>query len=337
MILVTGGTGLLGSHLLYLLSSSGKKVRAIKRPCSNTNSVKKIFAYYSANAEELFQKIEWLEGDVLDIYSLIEAMEGVDHVYHCAAEVSFSGKEIESMKKINVEGTANVVNACLDRNLKKLCHVSSIAALGKTSTKQITEDTPWKTNYKVSKYSLSKYSAEREAWRGIAEGLNVIIVNPSVIIGPGNWNKGSSNMFTGSFKGIKYYTEGSTGFVDVRDVAKAMVKLMESEIKNERFIISGENSKYKDFFDLVHDNFEKPKPSIQAGKLLSDFAWIASKLSSYLTGKSPLITKETARAAHNQHHFSNEKIKEALGFEFIPLSKTVKETCEFFLKDLQKS
>lgn len=335
MILVTGGTGLLGSHLLYLLTSTDKKVRAIKRAKSNLDSVKKTFAYYSENAEELFQKIEWVEGDVLDIYSLIEAMKGVEHVYHCAAEVSFSGEEIESMKRINVEGTANVVNACLDRNIKKLCHVSSIAALGKTSVKQITEDTPWKTNYKVSNYSLSKYSAEREAWRGIAEGLDTIIVNPSVIIGPGNWNKGSSNMFTGSFKGIKYYTEGSTGFVDVRDVAKAMAQLMESEIKNERFIISGQNSTYKDFFDLVHDNFEKQKPSIKAGKLLSNFAWIASKFSSYLTGKNPLITKETARAAHDQHHFSNEKIKEVLGFEFTPLSKTVKETCEFFLKDIQ--
>ena len=334
MIFVTGGTGLLGSHLLYDLVLSGKKVRALKRPDSNLSAVKKIFAFYSPDDSSLFDQVEWVEGDVLDVYSLSEAMDGVEQLYHCAAVVSFDPKEVEQMLKINIEGTANVMNIALEKGIKKAGHVSSIATLsGNHARGIITEENTWKNSARNSNYSISKYSAEREAWRAAEEGLNIIIINPSVIIGPGNWEKSSSNMFTAAFKGIKYYTPGITGFVDVRDVSKCMIRLMDSSIKNERFIVSSENYAYKDFFDLAHDLFDKRRPYKEAGPLLSAIAWRLEKVRSRVAGSSSLITKETFRAAHSKQFFSNEKIKKTIGIEFIPVMQSIKETCAFFLRN----
>lgn len=334
MILVTGGTGLLGSHLLYDLVKSGKQVRAIKRSGSDLSATRKVFAYYSNT--DLFSKIEWVDGDVLDVFSLLAAMDDVDHVYHCAAMVSFNEEEHGQMLKVNVEGTSNMVNAALEKKINKFCHVSSIAALGRNlSAKEVTEDTFWKSSPNNSVYSISKYGAEREVWRAVQEGLNVVIVNPSLIIGPGNWTKSSSNMFTTAYKGLKYYTGGITGVVDVRDVSGAMIRLMKSEIKNERFIVSAENAGYKDFFDLAAENFGKKKPFIKVNPFLSRLAWRILSIKSMATGKASIITKETARAAHQKNEFSNQKIKTVLGIDFIPLEQSVKETCKLFLRDLK--
>lgn len=336
MILVTGGTGLLGSHLLYDLVKSGKKVRALKRSSSKLSDVQRTFYYYTKDAEQLFSAIEWVDGDVLDIFSLLDAMEGVDEVYHCAAIVSFSKKNQEELLKVNIDGTANVVNAALEKGIKKFCHVSSIATLGKAEGEnEISEDTFWKSSPENTLYSISKYGAEREVWRGVQEGLNAIVVNPSIIIGPGNWKKGSSNLFHTAYNGNKYYTHGATGFVDVRDVAKAMIDLMESTIKNERFIISSENIPYQYFFDLVHKDLGIRKPYLKAGKTLSEIIWRIEKVRSFITGLDPLITKETARTAHKKSSFSNKKIRELLGFNFIPMEQSIKDTCKLFLQDMQ--
>lgn len=337
MILVTGGTGLLGAHLLHDLVRSGKKVRALKREGSSLENVKNTFHYYSDNADGLFSTVEWKNGDVLDIFSLTESMEGVTEVYHCAAKVSFNPKDQAEMLKINIEGTANVINACLERGINKVCHVSSVAALGRPEdNSSTTEETFWKSSPLNSMYSISKYAAEREAWRGVQEGLNVIIVNPSIIVGPGNWNNGSSNMIKSSHKGMRFYTEGLSGFIDVRDVVRSMIELMESEIKNEGFILSSENSSYKRFFELSHDNFKKKRPFLKATKLLGEIAWRMENLRSWVLGSNPLLTKETARAAHAKNHFSSIKIKTILKKEFISLEQSVKDTCDLYLKDLVK-
>ena len=334
MVLVTGGTGLLGSHLLYDLVLSGTKVRAIKRPNSNLLPVKKIFTLYAPGDSGLFDRIEWVNGDVLDVYSLSEAMDGIEQLYHCATIVSFNLKDRAQMLKTNIEGTANVMNMALEKGIKKALHVSSIAALGRYHTKgMITEENGWKASSLNSYYSISKYSAEREAWRATEEGLNTIIINPSIIIGPGNWEKSSANMFASAYKGIKYYASGVCGFVDVRDVSKCMIGLMNISIANERFIISSENYSYKDFFDLAHDFFGTRKPYKQAGPLLSGIAWRLEKLRNGLTGSSSLITRETVHAAHSKQFFSNEKIKKTLGIEFIPVGQSINETCAFFLRD----
>jgi len=336
MILVTGGTGLVGTHLLYDLTRSGKQVRALKRANSNIANVKKVFTYYTNNADDLLKKIEWVDADLLDVYTILDAMESVTEVYHCAAMVSFDSKDEMEMMKINIEGTANTVNAALEKGIKKFCHVSSIAALGRAENGALTtEETFWKSSPENSNYSLSKYGAEREVWRAAEEGLNVVIVNPSLIIGGGNWQQSSSNMFSKAYKGIKFYTDGGTGIIDVRDVSALTIKLMESAISNQRFLLIAENTTFKYYFDLIHEAFGRSKPSIKAGKFLSGFAWRAEKIRSLFTGTTPLITKETARSAHRVSRFSNEKILKLFsGYKFIPLEKSVKDTCELFLKDI---
>lgn len=336
MILVTGGTGLVGSHLLYDLAKTGKKVKALKRAGSDTKVVLKTFSYYSDQAKELFAHIEWVEGDIMDYFSLLEALKDVTEIYHCAAKVSFSPKDQETMLKTNVEGTANMVNAALEKGIRKFCHISSIATLGKSEKEEITEESYWKSTGENSVYSLSKYAAEREVWRAAEEGLPVIIVNPAIILGPGNWNQTSSNLFKRAHQGILFYTNGGSGFVDVRDVSKAMLQLMNSELINERFILSSENYPFKQFFDLLHEQLGKEKSSIHASSFLSAVAWRAEKIRTTFTGKPSLITKETARAANRKSFYSNGKIK-ALGYSFIPIEQSIKDTCKLFLTDLPDS
>ena len=337
LILVTGGTGLVGAHLLYDLAKAGKKVRALKRASSSITSVEKTFAYYSNDPKSLLDRIEWVDGDVIDIYSLLDAMEGVTDVYHSAAMISFNSQDHVMMEKINIEGTANVVNAALEKGIRKLCHVSSVAAIGRPEHPQvITEKLVWKNSPGNSRYSISKYGAEREVWRGAEEGLDVVIVNPGIIIGPGNWLTGSTTMFNVAYKGLKYFTEGVCGFVDVRDVTKAMMMLMESDITYERFILTSENLKYRDFLSMIHEELGKPAPSIKANKLMTGIAWRAEKLRSLFTGSKPLITKETVTAAHEENFFSNEKIVKQLGFAFIPVKESIKDTGRHFIAEKKR-
>jgi nucleoside-diphosphate-sugar epimerase len=334
LILVTGGTGLVGSHLLFDLCKSGERVRAIKRSNSTIENVKKVFTYYTPNADELLKNVEWVDADLLDVYSLMDAMEGVNQIFHCAAMVSFEAKHEEEMMNINAEGTANMVNAALAKGIKKFCHVSSVATIGVPEKGELAnEETFWKSSPENSNYSISKYAAEREVWRASAEGLDVIIVNPSLIIGAGNWQQSSSNMFSKASKGIKFYTDGATGFIDVKDVSALMIVLMKSEIKNERFLLNSENKTFRTFFDTIHREFGKPLPSIKAGKMLSSFAWRAETVRCLLSGESPLITKETARSANKVNRYSNQKIASAFpDFKFISVEQSVKDTCRLFMK-----
>lgn len=324
----------MGSHLLFDLAKAGKKVRALKRAGKSLDIVKKVFGFYSNSAQQLFDSIEWVEGDVIDIYSLMDAMEGVTHVYHCAAVISFYRSDRELLDKVNIEGTANVVNAALEKGIKKLCHVSSVAAIGRPEQpSEITERIVWKNSPSNSRYSITKYGAEREVWRASEEGLDVIIANPSIIIGPGNWETGSTTIFPAALKGIPYYTEGITGFVDVRDVSRALVLLMESDIRNERFILNSQNITFEKFLALVHTALGKPAPAKKAGRLMTGFAWRAERIRTIFTGAKPLITKETATASHQENIFSNKKITEKLGFTFIPVEQSVKDTARIFLEE----
>lgn len=338
MILVTGGTGLLGSHLLFRLVSEGKEVKAVKRKGASTELVEKIFSYYSKNPESLISKIEWVEGDILDYYSLLEAFEGVDFLYHTAAVVSFHSLDKQTVIRTNVEGTANVVNAALERKVGKLCYVSSIGALGRTDgSGVINEDTNFDTSVKNSVYSTSKYEAEREVWRGMAEGLNAVIVNPSLIIGPGNWKSGSSQMFTTMWDGLKFYTEGTNGFVDVNDVAKAMIILTEGNFSGERYILSSENVSYKQFFEWVAGAMKVTPPRYKAGNFLSAFGVVLLKIKNGFTGKRHTITAETARTANRKYAYSSQKFVNATGMKFTPVFDSVTRTTELFLQDYRKT
>ncbi len=334
MILLTGGTGLVGSHLLYELTLEGKKVRALKRKGSRIDIAEKIFEWYNPeNYKNQFNLIEWVDGDLSDIFSLRDALQGVKNVYHCAAVVSFVPSERPKMLKINIDGTANLVNACLLENVEKLCHCSSIAAVGRPDKGTwVDESLIWKTSRKNSYYSISKFGAEREVWRGSEEGLKVVIVNPSVIIGPGDPYRSSARLFTTVKDGLRFYSSGSTGFVDARDVAKAMKELTESDIHDERYILNSENISYKKLFEIFAHHAKVKPPFFKAGRTLSEIAWRMEKIRSLVTGSNPLITKETARSANSRYEFSNEKIISELGLKFYTVEEAAENTAGFFEK-----
>ena len=322
---------MIGSHLLYELVKKGGNVRALKGKTSNTEEVRKIFSFYSPNADALFSKIEWIEGDVLDITSLEEAMAGITHVYHCAGFVSLDAKDDNKVMKINREGTSNLVNCALAHKVKKLCYVSSVAALGNGKGKEITEDTPWDNDTHSSAYALSKYLAENEVWRASQEGLEVVIVSPGIVIGPGNKDRSSGMIFKAAGKGLRWYSRGGMGFVDVRDVAKAMILLMNSEVKNENFILTAENISFRKFSELLYGSLNQPLPNKKAGRSILGLAWRVDKLRKLLTGSSLVFTKEMANYASKTLAYSNIKIKKTINIDFIPLSDSVKEAGRYFL------
>ncbi|WP_372752275.1 NAD-dependent epimerase/dehydratase family protein [Labilibaculum sp.] len=332
MILVTGGTGLVGSHLIFDLLSKGKKVRALKRQSSNTELVRNTFAYYTKNANELFERIEWFDGDVLDPLSLEDALKDIKEVYHCAALVSFKKNDFKKLQDINVLGTRNIVNECLEAKIRKFCMVSSIASLGSPEEGEntVNEQTPWTPEEKRSSYSSSKFNSELEVWRGIEEGLNAVIVNPSIILGPGQWEKGSSQLFSSVAKGLNYYTKGVTGYVDVRDVSRAMIELMDSEIKNERFILNSEDCSFEFILKSIAKALNIPGPKKYASKKMTEIAWRLAYLKKIFLFQQDSFTKETARASHNVKHYYNRKITEALGFEFISIKKSIEDTLKHY-------
>lgn len=331
MILVTGGTGLVGAHLLLELTQKHSKVRALKRENSSLSIPEKVFAYYQKS--DLLNHIEWIEGDILDIPSLEIAINGCTQVYHAAALVSFAPKEAKKMLDINVQGTANVVNVALAKGIQKLAYVSSIAALSRyENDKIVTEENYWKPNPHNSNYAISKYLAEQEVWRGTQEGLPAVIINPSVILGPGDWNKGSSQMFQKVWEGLKFYTPGGTGYVDVIDVANSLITLMESEVKNERYIVNSENLAYRTIFNWIAEGMNKPKAHILVTPFLKELAWRLEAVRCFFSGKSPLITKETARQAMGVTSYSNQKLKD-FGYSFAPIKESVNKYSEWFLRE----
>lgn len=335
MILVTGGTGLVGSHLIFRLITSGETPIALKRPFSDVSKTKKVFSYYSKDAENLFNKITWVDGDILDYHSVLDAMEGASHVYHTAASVSFQSSDKKTLIETNIRGTANIVNAALEKKIKKLVHVSTIGALGRAGSNGIvTEDTHWNSK-KSSVYSTSKYHAEMEVWRGIAEGLNAIIINPSIILGPGDWNNGSSKLFSTMYNGLKFHSIGSNGFVDVEDVAKAMILLMKSKVSGERYIINSENISYEQFFYWMAESLNVAPPKYRAGTFLSGIGWRLLWAKSLLTGIKPTITRETAETACQLYNYSNKKFVKETGFKFMPVRESLDKNAKFFLKDNQ--
>jgi nucleoside-diphosphate-sugar epimerase len=324
MIFVTGATGLVGSQLIQKLLKQGKQVRALYR-----NRIPEIpFA----------KKIQWIKGDILDIIALEEATQNVEEVYHCAAIVSFNPRFVDQMFKTNVEGTANVVNACLAARVKKLCHVSSVAALGRIRKNEVVnENMNWSEETSNSQYGKSKHFAEVEVWRGISEGLEAVIVNPVIVLGAGDWDKGSSGIFKSAYNEFPWFTEGVTGFVDVIDVVEAMVQLMEQSISGQRFILSEGDHTYKEVFTLVAQGFGKKPPHKKVTPFIASIVWRVEALKAMFTGTNPLLTKETAETAQAVVHFDNTKLFKYLPtFRYTPLNETIKRVCLAFAASRRK-
>jgi nucleoside-diphosphate-sugar epimerase len=321
MILVTGGTGLVGSHLIQQLLQEGKSVRALYR-----TSVPQTLAGLNG--------IEWVKGDILDTSALWEAMEGVDQVYHCAAIVSFHPTQKNLLNKTNIEGTANVVNACISQGVQKLLFVSSVAALGRIREDQpIDETMNWTPETSNSEYGKTKFMAELEVWRGMGEGLNIAIVNPVIILGPGNWDGGSSGIFKSVYNEFPWYTEGISGFVDVKDLVRAMITIMQSQVSGERFIISGENRSYREIFTMIAKGFGKKPPYKKVTPLMAEIVWRLEALKAKFSGKNPLLTKETARTAQAKVNFNNTRfLKKFPEFSYTPMEESISRICTEILK-----
>lgn len=330
MILVTGGTGLVGSHLLYQLVQEQKSVTAIFRTRVKLAKVKEVFSFYSEEAEALFAKIKWVEADLNDLSSLQLAFKGVSQVYHCAALISFDPNDFRKLVKVNEEGTANVVNLCISNGVEKLCYVSSIAALGKEPGKnEVTEQDEWKSS-DVNPYALTKYLAEMEVWRGTQEGVPAVIVNPGVILGPGFWETGSGRLFKTAAKGSKYYPPGGTGFVCIEDVISMMIALMNSEVSNKRFIAVSENLTYKDVLSQLATNLGKPAPKRVLSIPLLEFLWRLDWIWHFLTGKKRKLSRLQVASLKNSSVYNNSRIMDFIDFKYSNLEERLPGYCNRF-------
>ena len=325
-VLVTGGTGFLGAYVIRELLDKGYAVRAIRR--GNT-----LPAFIPAHR---LQQAQWIAGDVLDVSGLEEAMEGVDGVIHTAAMVSFSGRDRSELFRVNVEGTANVVNAALTQNVRRFVHVSSVAALGRSGQGEtVTEKKSWEESKYNTSYAISKFRGEVEVWRGIGEGLPAVVVNPSTILGYGNWNNSSCALFRSAFREFPWYTEGVNGFVDVTDTARAIVCLLESDIVAERYIISGDNWTFRRLFETIATGFGKKPPSREATPFIAGIAWRTARLKSLFSGQPGILTRESARIARTSTYFDNSKIlAQVPGFRFTPLEETIRQACSAYLLNI---
>jgi dihydroflavonol-4-reductase len=325
-VLVTGGTGFLGAYIIKELIEKGHAVRAIRR---NISTAPPAFI-----PDNIWRRVEWVQGDILDVAGLEEAMEGADAVIHSAAMISFTGKDRRAMFKTNVEGTSNIVNIALGRAIKRFVHISSVAALGRTGNGEtVTETKTWEESKRNTQYAISKFRGEIEVWRGISEGLTAVVVNPSTILGYGDWNSSSCALFRSAWREFPWYTEGINGFVDVRDTAKAIVCLLESEVASQRFIINGDNWTFRRIFETIAAGFGKKPPSREATPLLAGIAWRAERLKSLFSGRSTLLTRESARVARSSTWFDNSKILQQLpGFAFTPLDTSIREACKSYLE-----
>lgn len=315
MILITGATGLVGSHLLRRLVLGGKKVRATYR-----NSIP---------VSDIAHLVEWVQADILDVLALEDAMQHIEQVYHCAAVVSFSPDQKKQLQHVNIEGTANVVNAALNAGVKKMVFMSSVAALGRIREDVAIDETMnWTPETSNSEYGKSKYLAEMEVWRGIGEGLNAVIVNPVIILGAGDWSSGSTAIFKSAYDEFPWYTEGISGFVDVEDVVTAMMELMQSAISAQRFIISGANVPYRSVFNLIAKAFGKKIPSRKVSPLMAAIVWRVEAVKSWFTRKKPLLTRETAKTAQAKVNFDNTRLLQTLPtFAYTPLEVSIDRIC----------
>lgn len=333
MVLVTGSTGLVGAHLLLKLAKDNLNVRALYRTPKKIEQVKKIFSYYSPDFQSLFNKIDWVQGDILELPSLDTAFKQVTHVYHCAAFISFSPSDFNKLERVNREGTANIVNMCIAKKVNKLCYVSTIGAIGRPITGgKANEETEWSRQY-ANPYALTKYLAEMEVWRGAQEELKVVVVNPGVILGPGFWESGSGTFFNTANKGYSYYPPGGSGFVNVADVVNIMVKLMNSEIYGERFITVATNSSYKDILSAIAKSMDKKPPHKKLKLWQLQLGKYADLIRHLLTRKPRTITNSTIYGLKHPTKFDSSKVKQALGYEFESLDKVVDLSAKLFIEE----
>jgi nucleoside-diphosphate-sugar epimerase len=332
MILVTGGTGLVGSHLIYQLTLENNVIRATHRADSDIERVKLLFKFYSKDYNQLFKKIEWIEADLNNLSQLQDAFKDISFVYHCAAYISFDPSSYETLRRVNIRGTANIVNLCIKNKIKKLCHVSSVATLG-YNIKEIDENNYWDGNKHKSAYAISKYGAEMEVWRGVQEGVKSVIINPGVIIGPGFSKSAFGTIIKMVTNKKRFHTCGKTGYVDVRDTANIMIRLMNSKIENERYILVNKNLSYKKVIDMVSSNLGMKNKSTFVSKSKLKIALVFDLVSSKFFNKDRKLSKALCKTLTRNFNYSSKKIKKSLNFEFTSILETFEKSCQFYSQE----
>ena len=337
MILVTGGTGFVGSHLLYKLVSSGVPVRAMKRETSSLRVTKEIFGYYTDNPEEILKKIEWVNADFKDTGSLMNMLDEVTQIYHCAGFVSFKDEDKARVYEANLYSTKNLLDAALKKGVQKFCHLSSSSSTDKNFTRgTVTEEMVWRPYHKCTEYARSKFLAELAVFEAMTKGLRAVIVNPTNIFGPGKWDGGTSQLFQAVWKGLLFYPEGISGFVDVRDVVSSMIFLTNSKISGERFIINAENLAYKEIFNWIAGFLHVEPPRYRFNSYERELIWRGLKVYSRFSGKNPPLNKDNLKVLTCHYYFSNEKIKRATDMQFIPVQDSIWFTAKIFLERMEK-
>ena len=327
MHLVTGATGLIGSFICRAMLKAGYSVRALRRETSDMSLIK-----------DVEHEIEWVECDILDVVNLEKYMQSISGVIHNAAFISYDSRDEALMRKINVEGTANIINIAIKKNITHFLHMSSVAAVGKKASEGSVNETHTITpDDALTGYARSKWLAELEVWRAIAEGLPAVVLNPSLVLGPGSLDKSSTQVFKYVWDEKQFYTTGIVNYVDVRDVANVAVQAVKQEITGERFIINGGSVSYRQLFEEIANSLDKRPPSIKINasliKVLSKLDWIRT----LLTQQKPLVTDELAQVARNSHTYNNDKVRQALGVEFRPLNETIQWCCEELIKKEEKT
>ena len=314
---------MVGAHLLLDLVGNGVKVRATYREARTIKNTMDLFSLYVK--DHMFPLIEWVQADVTDIPKLEKAFEDIEYVYHCAGLISFDPKDEEKLRKTNIEGTANIVNLCIDFKVKKLCHVSSVSALGDLAQneKYISETSEWNPEVYHSDYAISKYGAELEVWRGYQEGLPVVIVNPGIILGSTIWKEGSGAIFANVQKGLSFYTKGKTGFVGAPDVVEVMQILMKSDIEGGRFLLVSENCSYESILKYIAKKTGSKIPKYYVKPCVTSIAWGLDWVLG-LFGKKRTLTKYTAQSLHSVSIYNSDKIKNALDFKFQSINTVIK-------------
>lgn len=336
LILVTGGTGLVGSHLLFQLLKRNVSIRATYRKKQTLERVKHVFSYYSKDAQALLNTIEWIEADLNNIPQLQNAFKDVTLVYHCAAMVSFDPDQYKLIRKINIYGTANIVNLSISHQIKKLCYVSSIATIGQhtDSKKLIDERTEWNQEDDNSVYAITKFGAELEVWRGTQEGLNAVIVNPGIILGPGYWHKGGSgSLFSRIYKGLPFYTRGITGYTDIWDVVNIMEQLMNASYSNEKYIVVSENISFKTLQEKTAKALGVKPPQKEAKSWLLAMAWRLDWIKNKVLKQPRVLSKQNANSALSITKYDASKIENTLNYKFKPIAQSIDEVSLLFLKD----
>jgi len=334
MILVTGGTGFVGAHLLLYLTRKNIKVRALYRDKKSIKKTKNLFELYSHKDSQLFEQIEWHHADITDITSLEPAFKGVDKIYHTAALVSFNPKDKDLLHLTNVKGTENMVNMAIDQKIKKFLHVSSIAALGQYDN-PVTENTHWNWKENHSEYAVSKYLSEMEVWRASQEGLPVMIINPSVILGAGFWNQGTGKIFKKIQQNkIRFYPPGSNGFVDVWDVVKTMYLLMESPVINESYIVSAYNLSYKELLDNIAHSFQVRPPQKQLAGWMAGLIWFINKMN--FVKKNNDFSKSIKQNLFNSVSYSSYKLTSQFNMQYIPLKSSIENITTQYKKTFSR-